>query len=81
MSELENMVAELSLEEMDQVSGGYKKPPAKPGYEIYKIKKGDTLGRIARHYQCTVADIMRWNPKISDKNKIYYDDYIYILEK
>ena len=81
MSELENIVAELSIEEMGQVSGGYKKPPAKPGYKIYKIVKGDTLHGIAKKNRCTVADIMRWNPKITDKNKIYYDDYIYLLEK
>ena len=81
MSELENMAAELSLEEMDQVSGGYKKPPEKPGYEIYKIRKGDTLSGIARKHGCTVNDILRWNPKITDRNKIYYDDYIYILKK
>ena len=81
MSELENMGAELSIEEMENVNGGYKRPPAKPGYIIYKIRKGDNLTRIARAHGCTVNDILRWNPKITDRNKIYFDDYLYILDK
>ncbi len=79
MSELETKPAvELNPEDMENVAGGYKKPPEKKGYFIYKIKKGDKLGQIARDNNCTVKDLMRWNPKITDPNRIYYDDYIYI---
>ncbi len=81
MSEFENMEAvELSLNEMEQIGGGYKKPAAKKGYIIYQIKKGDNLTRIANAHKCTVNDLMRWNPKITDKNKIYAGDYLYIKQ-
>lgn len=76
MSELENK--ELTLEAMEGVAGGYKKPDEKPGFIIYKIRKGDNLYRIAKANNCSVNDLLRWNPKISDKNVIYYDDYLYI---
>lgn len=36
----------------------------------YKIKKGDTLGSIAKARGTTVAAIMKANPGIKDKNKI-----------
>ena len=80
MSEFENMEAmELNLEEMDKVAGGAFKPlEPKKGYFVYQIVKGDTLNKISRKFNCTVADILKWNPKITDKNKIYYGDYIYI---
>ena len=80
MSELENMEAiELSAEELNEVTGGKFKPlPAKKGFIVYQISKGETLGRIAAHFGCTIKDLMAWNPKITDKNKIYYGDYLYI---
>lgn len=28
---------------------------------IYKVKKGDGLGRIAKKYKCTIYDIKKWN--------------------
>ena len=28
---------------------------------VYVVKKGDTLGHIARKYHVTVSQIMRWN--------------------
>ena len=80
MSELENMEAmELNLEEMDKVAGGAFKPlDPKKGYIVYQIVKGDTLNKISRKFNVTVENILKWNPKITDKNKIYYGDYIYI---
>ena len=36
---------------------------------IYIVKKGDTLGHIARKYHVTVSQIMRWN-KIKSANKL-----------
>ena len=80
MSEFENMEAmELDLNEMNEVAGGAFKPlPVKRGFIVYQISKGETLGRIAKRFGYTVKDLLNWNPKIVDKNKIYYGDSIYI---
>lgn len=80
MSELENMEAvELSMDEMNEVSGGkFSRPNPKNGYVIYQIQKGETLGRIATKFGVTVNNLLKWNPKITDRNKIYYGDYLYI---
>ena len=78
MSEFENLAVELSADEMEKIGGGYKRPPEKSGYIIYQIQKGDNLTRIANRYHCTVNDLLRWNPKITDKNVIYAGDYLYI---
>ena len=80
MSEFENLEAvELDMNEMNEVAGGAFKPlPDKPGFIIYQISKGETLGRIAKRFGYTVKDLLDWNPKIVDRNKIYYGDYLYI---
>ncbi len=82
MSEFENLEAvELDMNEMNEVAGGAFKPlPDKRGFIIYQISKGETLGRIAKRFGVTVKDLMNWNPKIVDKNKIYYGDYLYIKD-
>lgn len=71
---------ELNFEEMDQVAGGYKKPPEKAGFIIYQIQKGEVLSRIAKKFNTTVAMIMAWNPKITNPDKIYAGDYLYIKQ-
>ncbi len=82
MSEFENLEAsELSMDEMNEVSGGasrFDPLPAKTGFTVYKVKTGDTLTRIAHHHNCSVAEIMAWNPKISNRNRIYANEYLYI---
>ena len=70
--------AELNENEMEQISGGYKRLPEKEGFIVYKIMPSDTLTRIALRYKCTVNDLLRWNPKITNKNLIYTGDYLYI---
>ena len=84
MSEFENLEAmELSMDEMDQAAGGanrYAPLRNKNGYIIYKVKAGDTLSRIAGQHRCTVSDILRWNPKITNKSRIYANEYLYIHE-
>ena len=82
MSEFENLEAvELDMNEMNEVAGGAFKPlPDKRGFIIYQISKGETLGRIAKRFGVTVKDLLNWNPKIVDKNKIYYGDYLYIKD-
>jgi LysM repeat protein len=37
----------------------------------YKIKSGDTMSAIAKRRGTTVAEIMKANPSIKDKNKIF----------
>ncbi len=78
MSEFEKEAIELSLDELEKIGGGYKRPAEKAGYIIYQIQKGDTLTRIANRYHCTVNDLLRWNPKITNKSLIYAGDYLYI---
>lgn len=43
-------------------------PSATP--RLYRIKGGDTLGRIAQRFNVTVADIMAANPQITDPDHI-----------
>ena len=46
------------------------KTPVKTGGS-YKIKSGDTMSAIAKRRGTTVAEIMKANPSIKDKNKIF----------
>ena len=46
------------------------KTPVKTGGS-YKIKSGDTMSAIAKKRGTTVAEIMKANPSIKDKNKIF----------
>ena len=56
----ENM-KELSVNEMEQVNGGY---------DTYIVVKGDTLCKISRRYGVTVDDLVRWNG-IKNRNLIH----------
>lgn len=79
MTDYENLEAvELNLEDLDLATGGYKRPAEKAGFIIYQIVKGDTLIRIAARFHCTVNDILKWNPKITNRSLIYAGDYLYI---
>ena len=82
MSELENKEAiELSMDEMNEIAGGAFKPlNPKRGFIVYQISKGETLGRIAKRFGVTVKDLLNWNPKITNRNLIYYGDYLYIKD-
>lgn len=56
-------------------------PAPEPSYITYKIKKGDTLSKIAKKYGTTITKIKNANPdKIKDVNKIYAGDIIKIPE-
>ncbi len=82
MSEFENLEAmELSMDEMDKAAGGanrYKALTEKAGFIIYKVKAGDNLNRIANAHRCTVKQLLAWNPKITNANQIYVNEYLYI---
>lgn len=83
MTDIENMEAiELNAEELNNAVGGkYKELAPKTGFIVYQIQKGDNLNRISRAFGCSVKDILSWNKKITDMNKIYAGDYIYIMKK
>ena len=72
--------AELTLDEMNEISGGaFKKPAAKTGYTIYQIKAHDTLIRIANKFGIkSYKEILKWNPKITNPRLIRTGDYLYI---
>ena len=42
---------------------------ATPAYTTYTVKRGDTLGAIARRYRTTTAQIMKLN-KLKNANKL-----------
>ena len=75
---------ELNLNDMAMVSGGKdeggyeKKPPKKEGCHRYQIKRGDTLGSIARAHGTTVKKILKVNPEIKNENLIIIGCWIYI---
>ena len=72
--------AELTLDEMNEISGGaFRKPAAKAGYTIYQIKAHDTLIRIANKFGIkSYKEILKWNPKITNPRLIRTGDYLYI---
>ena len=72
--------AELTLDEMNEISGGaFRKPAAKAGYTIYQIKAHDTLIRIANKFGIkSYREILKWNPKITNPRLIRTGDYLYI---
>ena len=72
--------AELTLDEMNEISGGaFRKPAAKAGYTIYQIKANDTLIRIANKFGIkSYREILKWNPKITNPRLIRTGDYLYI---
>lgn len=44
--------------------------------EYYTVKSGDSLSAIANHYHTSVGHLLRLNPHIHNKNKIYPDQKI-----
>ena len=80
MSEFEMMkVNEISLDEMGNIAGGrVKKPAAKAGCTLYRIKPGDPLIRIAKAFHTTMNAILRVNPQIKHRNLIIANTYLYI---
>lgn len=45
-------------------------PEPSPTPRLYRIKNGDTLGRIAQRFGVTVGDILAANPQITDPDQI-----------
>lgn len=60
------------------------KPNGKPGNYAgmyYRVKKGDTLTKIAQNLGTTVEALLHANPKITDPNKIYIGQKIRLPAK
>ena len=76
---------ELNLNELENAVGGFggspNPLPAKKGFEVYKIKKGDCLSKIAPAFNTTTNYLMSINPTITNKNDITAGFYIYVPEK
>ena len=80
---MENM--ELNLEQMENVSGGRYQGgsrtelPDKAGLKKYRIKSGDTLGKIAKRNHTTVDELARINAEyIKNVNDITTGHWIYL---
>ena len=74
---------ELNMNELEQATGGkggYKKPPEPiDGLEIYQIKQGDTLTRIARRYGTTWMELKDLNREVIKRaGDITWGYYIYV---
>ena len=54
---INNRRAEIDLAKVTSVSGAYRVN----GVTYYKIKRGDTLGGIAKKFHCTVKQLKHWN--------------------
>ena len=53
-------------------------PAPTPKVTTYVVQKNDNLTKIAKEYNCTVDDILKLNPQITDKNKIYVGQKILV---
>ncbi len=50
---------EMNEDQLDQISGGSILP--------YRVQPGDSLGAIAKKYNCTIDQLVKWN-NIKDPN-------------
>ena len=84
--EIKNSITEteLTADALEQASGGKDnggfahKPRAKAGCQIYQIKHGDTLIKIAKRYGTTADHLMRINPELTNRSFIVSGCYIYV---
>ncbi|QNU68672.1 C40 family peptidase [Ruminiclostridium herbifermentans] len=47
----------------------------------YYVKKGDTMAKIAKQFNMSLADLISLNPHIENPNKIDVNDYIIVRTK
>ncbi|MBQ9295590.1 MAG: transglycosylase SLT domain-containing protein [Paludibacteraceae bacterium] len=59
---INNRRAEIDMAKVTSVSGAYRVN----GVTYYKIKRGDTLGGIAKKFHCSVKQLKHWNGLKSD---------------
>ncbi len=81
---MEDNKRELSLEEMDKVSGGKGGSPdmlpEKEGFWVYQIQSGDCLKNIAKRFGTSTKQLMHSNPTIFMECDITAGYYIYVPE-
>lgn len=53
-------------------------PPQDVQVVVYTVKRGDTLGAIAKRYNTTVSTLLGLNPRIHDANRLYVGQRIYV---
>ncbi len=53
-------------------------PVPEPTAQVYVVKSGDTLSKIARSFGLTIEQLREANPAITDPNKIKVGDEIII---
>lgn len=51
------------------------------GWVIYTVRKGDVLGRIAKKFKTTVANIKKWNPYIRKRKYICPGDKLKVFQR
>ena len=75
---------ELTLNEMENVVGGRGGSPTclpdQAGFEVYRIRSGDTLGKIAARKGTTAEYLKSINPSIHNVHDITPGYYIYVPE-
>ena len=54
---INNRRAEIDMAKVTSINGAYRVN----GVTYYKIKRGDTLGAIAKRFHCTVKQLKQWN--------------------
>lgn len=59
---INNRRAEIDMAKVTSITGAYRVN----GVTYYTIKKGDTLGGIAKKFHCTVKQLKKWNGLKSD---------------
>jgi len=59
---INNRRAEIDMAKVTSINGAYRVN----GVTYYKIKRGDTLGAIAKRFHCTVRQLKQWNNLKSD---------------
>ena len=81
---MEDNLRELSLEEMNTVSGGQGGSPdmlpKKEGFWVYQSQGGDCLKSIAKRFGTTTKQLMHSNPSIIMECDITTGYYIYVPE-
>jgi membrane-bound lytic murein transglycosylase D len=46
------------------------KPTPTAKTQVYTVRKGDTLNLISRKYGVTIAELKKWNPKLTDRLQV-----------
>ena len=59
-------ITDFTAKEEEEEAKEEEKPQKNEKITTYKVKKGDTLTRIAKKHSVTISDIVEWNHLESD---------------